>query len=66
LGALHLGIFDQPEKKEFFNRLLIKGNVIWFLFIHLLQSHVSLRRVSENSAVRWATTGSNTKFWTQI
>jgi len=22
LGALHLGIFDQPEKDEFFNRLL--------------------------------------------
>ena len=22
-GALHLGIFDQPEKNEFFNRLLI-------------------------------------------
>jgi len=22
-GALHLGIFDQPKKNDFFNRLLI-------------------------------------------
>ena len=25
-GALHLGIFDQPEKSEFFNKLFIADN----------------------------------------